>query len=51
MPDINDTNPISNNDDSFFVRVLSNESAKKGIAAAGAGVLIAIISEAIWPSS
>ena len=46
-----DTNPISDNTDSFFSRVINNESAKKGIAAAGAGVLIAVITEVIWPSS
>ena len=46
-----DTNPISDNTDSFFSRVLSNESAQKGLAAAGAGVLIAVITEVIWPSS
>ena len=45
MPD------ATNNADSLFNRVLENESAKKGIAAAGAGILIAVISELVWPSS
>ena len=35
----------------FFSRVIAHDSTKRGIAAAGAGVLIALILEAIWPSS
>ena len=34
----------------FFSRVWHNEGTKKGLAAAGAGLLIAVISEAVWPS-
>lgn len=35
---------------SFFERVLRHDSLKKGAAAAAAGVLVAVVSEAIWPS-
>ena len=35
---------------SFFDRVISNDSTKKGLATAAAGLLIGIITEAIWPS-
>ena len=36
---------------SYVVRVLNNDSLKKGAAAAVAGLLVAAVSEAIWPSS
>lgn len=36
---------------SFIARVLQNDSLKKGVAAAVAGLLVAAVSEAIWPSS
>ena len=35
----------------FVLRVLSADSTKKGAAAAVAGLLVAAISEAIWPSA
>jgi hypothetical protein len=35
---------------SYVDRVLNNEAAKKGLAAAGAGILVALISEALWPT-
>ena len=34
----------------YFGRVANNEAAKKGIAAAGAGLLVAAITELLWPS-
>ncbi len=34
---------------SFFRRVAGNDSARKGFAAAIAGVLVAAISEVLWP--
>ena len=34
----------------YVLRVLSADSTKKGAAAAIAGILVAVISEAIWPS-
>ena len=36
---------------SYFKRVLTNDSTKRGVAAAAAGVLIAGIVEAFWPSA
>jgi hypothetical protein len=36
---------------SYVMRVLNNDSLKKGAAAAVAGLLVAAVSEAIWPSS
>ena len=35
----------------FFSRVIKNDSARKGIAAAAAGIIIAAVSEALWPNS
>lgn len=34
----------------YFSRVLSNDSTKRGIAAAGAGFLMSLILEAAWPT-
>ncbi|WP_437972208.1 hypothetical protein WMF04_24210 [Sorangium sp. So ce260] len=34
----------------YVLRVFTNESVKKGAAAAVAGLLVAAVSEAIWPS-
>lgn len=34
----------------FVVRVLNADSTKKGAAAAIAGLLVAVVSEALWPS-
>ncbi|WP_437931102.1 hypothetical protein WMF37_18370 [Sorangium sp. So ce291] len=34
----------------YIVRVLTADAAKKGAAAAVAGLLVAAVSEAIWPS-
>ncbi|AGP41537.1 hypothetical protein [Sorangium cellulosum] len=35
----------------YIIRVLTAEATKKGTATAVAGLLVAAISEAIWPSS
>ena len=35
----------------FFSRVIGNDALKKGLAGAAAGLLIAVITEAIWPSA
>jgi len=35
---------------SFVSRVLESDSLRKGVAAAAAGALIAVVSEALWPS-
>lgn len=34
----------------FVIRVLNADSTKKGAAAAIAGLLVAVVSEALWPS-
>lgn len=36
---------------SFLSRVAASDPVKKGVAGAVAGLLIAVISEAIWPST
>ncbi len=35
----------------YLGRVIAHESTKKGAAAAGAGFLLAVVCEALWPSS
>ncbi len=35
---------------SYFARVFQNDATKKGVAAAAAGLLVAVVQEAIWPS-
>lgn len=35
---------------SFFNRVVGNDAARKGVASAVVGILVAVVSEAIWPS-
>jgi len=47
---MSDNNTAELTSPSFFNRVVSNDSAKRGLATAAAGVLIAVVSEAIWPS-
>jgi len=43
---------MSNNPDfsspSFFSRVLQSDSARRGVAGAVAGILIAVVTEAVW---
>jgi len=39
------------NEPTFLERVLNSEPAKRGIAGVAAGLLIAVVTEAIWPSS
>ena len=34
----------------YVIRVLNSDSTRKGAAAAVAGILVAAIAEAIWPS-
>jgi hypothetical protein len=43
--------PNDINDKSFFSRVLENDATKKGLATAVAGVLVATVTEVLWPSS
>ena len=35
----------------FVLRVVNNDAVKKGLAGAAAGILVAVVQEAIWPSS
>lgn len=42
----NNSVPVS----SFFSRVAGNDAARKGVAGAVVGLLVAVVSEAIWPS-
>jgi hypothetical protein len=42
------TNPASPN---FFSRVFSNDAAKKGVAGAIAGMLVAVVTEVLWPNN
>lgn len=39
------------NELSYFARVASHDAARKGLAGAIAGVLIAAVVEAIWPNT
>jgi hypothetical protein len=41
-----ETNPSNN----FFGRVIDNDATKKGVAAAVAGVIVAVVCETFWPS-
>ncbi len=34
----------------FLARVITNDSTKRGVAAAGAGFLMSLILEAAWPT-
>jgi len=36
---------------SYISRVLNNDSTRKGAAAALAGLFVAVVSEALWPST
>jgi hypothetical protein len=36
---------------SFFSRIFQNDAARKGIAGAVAGVLVAVVSEVLWPKA
>ena len=35
---------------SFFSRIISNDAARKGIAGLVAGVIVAAVSEVLWPT-
>lgn len=34
----------------YFTRVVQNDATKRGIAAAGAGLIMSLIVEAVWPT-
>ena len=42
---------IANNESpDFFGRIIDNDATKKGLAAAVAGVIVAVVCETFWPS-
>lgn len=43
-------NIVPTNPNSFFGRVTQHDAARKGAAAFVAGVLVAVVSEALWPA-
>lgn len=51
MSTVSNPAPSSNEAVPYVIRVLTADATKKGAAAAVAGLLVAAISEAIWPSS
>jgi hypothetical protein len=42
---------MSDSNPSFFSRIFANDAARKGLAGAIAGILVAVVSEVVWPSS
>jgi hypothetical protein len=36
---------------SFFSRIFQNDAARKGLAGAIAGILVAVVTEVVWPST
>ena len=36
---------------SFIGRIFQNDAAKKGLAGAVAGILVAVVSEVLWPAA
>jgi predicted transcriptional regulator len=57
VPDLTETSmqnntPLASTDlvPSFASRVMNNDALKKGLAGAAAGLLVAVVSEAIWPT-
>ncbi len=43
------SNPIET--PSFISRIFQNDAAKKGVAGAVAGILVAVVSEVLWPAA
>ena len=48
---MNNSNDLIPADPSFFKRVISNDSSKRGVGTAAAGILVAAVVELIWPST
>ncbi len=42
---------IPNASPSFISRIFQNDAAKKGMAGAVAGILVAVVSEVLWPAA
>jgi len=51
MSDHQTTTAIVADQPSYLVRVVNNDAARKGVATAAAGILVACVSEFLWPSS
>ncbi len=47
----NNAQPVQDLSTPFLKRVMANDSTKKGAAALVAGVVLAVVTEAIWPSN
>ncbi|MDI3290689.1 hypothetical protein [Polyangium sp. 15x6] len=47
----NNAQPAQDLSTPFLKRVMANDSTKKGAAALVAGVVLAVVTEAIWPSN
>jgi hypothetical protein len=43
------SNPAA--DSNFFSRIFQNDAARKGVAGAVAGILVAVVSEVLWPKA
>ena len=41
----------NSNTPSFMSRIFANDAARKGLAGAIAGILVAVVSEVVWPSN
>lgn len=46
----NNANSNDNNGSPFLSRMLANDTLRRGIAGAIAGVLVAAVTEALWPN-
>ena len=44
------SNQVIDGNDTFFSRLLTNDALRRGVAGAVAGVLVAAISETLWPT-
>jgi hypothetical protein len=44
------SNIIADSSSSFFRRLITNDAARKGLVGAVAGLLVAAITEAVWPT-
>jgi hypothetical protein len=42
---------IPNDSPNFFSRIFQNDAARKGVAGAVAGILVAVVSEVLWPKA
>lgn len=50
LPNQPTSNDNGKNNNPYISRVLENDAMRKGLAAAAAGAVIALVTEALWPS-